>query len=253
MYETTANNSDTQLDVSAFIDQRNQAFINHAKAQLKNLDQYSTEALEWLMMEHYQFSFRNTTFLADAAELTGSFDTDAVQKELIRNHAEENGHAIIYKKALKKIGVDIDTRTEFPSTTHFLDTIGEIVGREPSTVLGAMFATETAAIFEHEVFLEISNEVLKRRKLEEEGKKLVWFHEMHLSGVEQSHRDELGVFLQGLPLDKTVVEKDGHRPTINTQQAVTGAELAIEAMTKWWADLLDQIRADSKTRDFATA
>ncbi|MEK8021079.1 MAG: iron-containing redox enzyme family protein [Candidatus Parabeggiatoa sp.] len=237
--------SATKMDVAAIIDHRNQEFIDNAKEQLKNLDQFTTEALEWIMMEHYQFSLRNTKFLASAAELTGSFDTEAVKKELIRNCGEENGHAPMYKAALKKIGVDIETRDEFPSTTHFLDTIGELVDGEPSAVLGMMFATETAAIFEHEVFLDISNEIIKRRNLADKGTDLVYFHEMHLSGVEQSHREELGVFLRGLPVDQPVANKEGDRPTIYTQQAITGAKQAIAAMTTWWADLLAELNARS--------
>lgn len=250
MSETMINN--TQMDVEAFIDLRNREFIDNAKAQLKNLCQYSTEALEWLMMEHYQFSFRNTQFLADAAETAVGFDTDAVQKELTRNLKEENGHAVIYKAALKQVGLDVDARVEFPSTTHFLDKIGELSNTEPSAVLGTMFATETAAIFEHEVFRDITEEVLKRRNLLNDGKKLIWYHDMHLGGVEQSHRDELGVFLRGLPLDQTV-EKEGDRPTINARQSVVGAERAIEAMAQWWADLFTELHAISSTQKVTTA
>jgi len=243
----------TTTDVAKAIDHCNQKFIDNAKKQLKDLDQFSTEALEWLMMEHYQFSLRNTKFLADAAELTGAFDTDAVKQELTRNYKEENGHAAMYKAALKKIDINIETRNEFLSTTHFLDSIGELVDGVPSAVLGAMFATETAAIFEHEVFLDISNEVIKRRNLGDKGKDLVYFHEMHLSGVEQSHREELGIFLHGLPIDQPIVEKQGIRPTIHTQQALTGAEKAIDAMTVWWDDLLAEIKAASKKQSYAMA
>jgi hypothetical protein len=238
-----------QIDVITLIDHINQEFIDNAKAQLKDLDQFSTEALEWLMMEHYQFSFRNTKFLMDAAELSGAFDTDAIKKELTRNYKEENGHAVIYKDALKKIGIDVETREEFPSTTHFLNTIGELVESEPSAVLGTVFATETAAIFEHQVFREISLEVIKRRNTGKQGDKLVWFHDMHLAGVEQSHRDELGVFLYGLPLDQVVIEKEGNRPTINTQQVLTGAKQAIEAMIAWWTDLLAEIKVVSDNQN----
>lgn len=242
MSETVTNA--TKTDVETYIDSRNLAFIDEAKSQLKNLNQYSTEALEWLMMEHYQFSFRNTQFLADAAEVAAGFDTDAVQKELTRNLREENGHAVIYKAALKQVGLDVETRVEFTPTTSFLDTIGELSAAQPSAVLGTMFATETAAIFEHEVFRDVTEEVLKRRNLMDEGKKLIWYHDMHLGGVEQSHKDELGIYLKGLPLNQ-VVDNEGDRPTIDTRQAVAGAEQAIKAMTQWWADLFGELRAIS--------
>ncbi|OUD12277.1 hypothetical protein [Thioflexithrix psekupsensis] len=148
--ENTAN-----MEVAALIDINNQVFIDANKARLADLSQYSTEALEWLMMEHYQFSFANVQFLTDAAKKAAGFDTDAVNKELLRNCAEESGHAVMYRAALKKVGCDVGQRVEFVPTTKFLATIDELSNGEPSSVLGAMFATETAAIFEHEVFRDI--------------------------------------------------------------------------------------------------
>ena len=228
------------------IDQQNYAFINAVKAQLADLQPYTTTALEWLMLEHYQFSFRNTKFLATAAAVTESFDTEAIHKELLRNLAEENNHAAIYKAALKQIDLDVDTRKEFKSTTIFLESIGRLSSGMPSCVLGTMFATETAAIFEHEVFKDISEEVLRRRGLKECGQQLVGFHDMHLSGVEQSHRNELGVFLEGLEFD-AIVERELDRPTIDTAQVVDGAEQAIAAMKTWWSDLLTEARLISQS------
>jgi hypothetical protein len=226
------------------IDNANNDFISHVKSQLRDLTPYTTASLEWLMLEHYQFSFSNTRFLAKAAAATESFDTRAVHEELKRNLAEENNHAAIYKAALMQIDLDVDSRIEFMSTSKFLETMDQLSIQLPSSVLGTMFATETAAIFEHEVFKDISEEVLRRRGLEDTGKQLVWFHDMHLSGVEQSHRNELGVFLQGLDFE-TVVQRRDDRPTIDTHQVAEGAEHAIEAMRLWWADLLAEIKAKS--------
>jgi hypothetical protein len=236
--------SESKACVYSEIDRLNYAFINDCKAQIADLGPYTTAALEWLMLEHYQFSFRNTKFLATAAAVTETFDTDAIHKELLRNLAEENNHAAIYKAALKQIDLDVDTRKEFKSTTVFLDIIGRLSSGMPSSVLGTMFATETAAIFEHEVFKDVSEEVLRRRGLEARGQQLVGFHDMHLSGVEQSHRNELGIFLEGLEFD-TIVERQFDRPTIDTTQVVVGAEQAIAAMKTWWSDLLTEARAAS--------
>ncbi len=196
------------------------------------------------MVEHYQFSYRNTKFLA-AADVIMAFDTDAVNKELERNRGEENGHAVMYKAALKNIGVDVETRKEFPSTSRFLEGVGDLCLRDPSVVLGMMFATETAAIFEHEVFRDVSKEVIARRKAGSKGDPLVYFHDRHLSGVEQSHREELGVFLRGLDKASPVAPRDGERPTIEPPKAMAGAEQAIGAMRAWWADLLAEVRARS--------
>ena len=209
------------MDIATVIDQRNNTFIERAKQQFLDLARFTTEALEWLMMEHYQFSLANTRFLAAAADRASAFDTDAIEKELTRNCEEENGHAAMYTAALRKIGVNVKTRTEFASTSQFLSTIGGLVARDPSSVLGTMFATETAAIFEHEVFLDISREVIRRRKIADEGADLLHFHAMHLGGIEQSHRDELGVFLH-VPPDRGVATRDGERPTIYPHLVVAG-------------------------------
>lgn len=236
-------------DIAGTIDRRNHRFISSAKDRLRDLGPYSTEALEWLMVEHYQFSFANTRFLATSAAVTRGFDSDAVAQELTRNCAEEDGHAVMYRAALRKVGIEVEARREFSSTTAFLTAIGRLVDRSPSAVLGTMFATETAAIFEHEVFLDISREVITRRGSGLRGKALLHFHEMHLGGVEQSHRDELGVFFNGVPIDQELVARAGDRPTIAPRQALEGAFAAIEAMEVWWADLFAEI-ADRSVRDW---
>ncbi|MCX6049602.1 MAG: DUF3865 domain-containing protein [Chloroflexi bacterium] len=235
-----------QLDVEKTIDQWNAAFTENARKPLQDLSQYSTESLEWLMMEHWQFSFRNCEFLWNSAQTTGAFDTDAVKKELIRNYEEESGHAAMYKAALKKVGSDVEAREEFVPTTKFLDAIGELCLREPSVVLGTMFATETAAIFEHQVFKAISEEVIARRAAEAAGKPLVGFHDLHLDGVEQSHKDELGIFLRGLYQDQAVVAAEGIRPTIRPQQALEGGKAAVELMKEWWVNLFAEMKEKNK-------
>ena len=236
------------MDIAELIDAENKVFIDKNKTRLSNLSNYSTEALEWLMMEHFQFSFANVHFLTEASEKTAAFDTTAVQEELVRNCAEENGHAAMYRAALKKVDCDVDEREEFAPTTEFLDTIEALSTAEPSAVLGTMFATETAAIFEHEVFRDISKEVIKHRGWGDTGKDLVWFHDMHLSGVEQAHREELGVFLRGITTDSQIAEKDGDRPTIDTHQALAGAKAAVKVMGSWWDKLLEEATAASQAK-----
>lgn len=236
----------TGIDLEKTIDAWNEEFTSNARLPLADLSQYTTESLEWLMMEHYQFSFRNTIFLKDAAETVGAFDTDAIQKELIRNYKEENGHAAMYKAALKRIGSDVETRAEFAPTSQFLASVGELCKREPSFVLGTMFATETAAIFEHQVFKAVSLEVVARRKAGAEGKPLIYFHQMHLDGVEQSHKDELGIFLRGVSVDEAVVAQEGNRPTLNPQQVLAGGKQAVDLMKTWWNQLFTELRAQNR-------
>jgi len=236
-----------QMEVATIIEQVNQKFIDTNKSRLADLSLYSTEALEWLMMEHYQFSFANVHFLTIAAERTGDFDTKAIQEELVRNCEEEDGHAAMYSAALKKVDCDVAERKEFTATTKFLATIEELMVREPSSVLGSMFATEAAAVFEHEVFRDITAELTKRHNWSTaQAGRLKLFHDMHLSGVEQSHRDELGIFLRNITPAQGVVAQEGERPTIDTNQALNGAQEAIDTMKIWWDSLMAELVTKSQ-------
>jgi hypothetical protein len=224
--------------VAGRIDLENLQFTSNVKARLSTLGRFSACSLEWLMVEHYQFSKRNTEFLAQAAETALQLATPAVALELRRNLAEESGHARMYRRALLEIGVDTELRAPFAPTATFFDALSALVAPEPSTMLGAMYATETAAIFEHEVFRDISEEVMARKDIVWEGARLKYFHDMHLSGVEQSHKDELGIFLtmpQGAPTRAAAGE-------VNGDLAYQGATRAIQAMRWWWSALLDQIK-----------
>lgn len=233
-------------DVADILDQKNNAFTREAKAQLADLSIYSSEALEWLMAEHFQFSFRNTEFLMNSANTTGGFDTPGVKEELLHNYDEEKSHAEMYRRALAKVGVDVAERQEFKPTTEFLDYVGTLCEREPSSVLGTMFATETAAIYEHEVFKAISEELIRRREHGTKGKPLVAFHDLHLDGVEQAHREDLAIFLRNFDPTVEVAEREGDRPTIKPAAALEGGNLAIDAMVKWWEQLFAELRARSQ-------
>ncbi len=240
------------LDIEKTIDHWNAQFTGNRRQPLRELDQYSTEGLEWLMMEHYQFSFRNCEFLWNSAQTTGGFNRDSVKSELVRNYKEESGHAAMYKAALKKVGSDVETRKEFKPTTEFLDSLGELCKQEdPSFVLGMMFATETAAIFEHQVFRDVSVEVIARSGAGDSGKPLVAFHDLHLDGVEQSHKDELGIFLRGLYPGAVEVPAEGVRPAIRPDRALEGGRTAINLMDDWWGHLFAVL--NEKRAQLATA
>lgn len=225
--------------IAEHLDAENLAFTAPVKAELANLSEYPTDSLVWLMVEHYQFSSRNTSFLARAADIAkGLAGGEAAEAELRRNLAEENGHAAMYKAALTRIGIAVDERLEFPPTTYFFYRIGALLEKNSSYMLGAIYATETAAIFEHEVFLDISKEIIRRGNFaNKEGVPLVAFHEMHLSGVEQSHKDELGIFLQNVHPEQVGATEIGVTPS----EALKGGQAAIAAMRQWWQDLLGPI------------
>lgn len=223
---------------SAAIDAVNLRFTSHVKNQLKELDAFSDDALEWLMLEHYQFSSTNPGFLATASTATQRLAPSGVAAELLRNFREEGGHAAIYKRALAEIGSPVETRRTFAPTQAFLAAIERLTQGTPSQILGTMYATETAAIFEHEVFWDLSRELCRRRGIEWETTTLKHFHDMHLEGVEQSHKDGLGIFIDRPDACGDV----GDGEPIDAAQVTEGADAAIGTMTAWWEALLDEAR-----------
>lgn len=221
------------IRTSTVLDKQNQNFTLEVKSELKDLRLFSEEALIWLMLEHYQFSARNCSFLSKAAEMTSVLDNKMVSEELRRNLNEENGHALMYKRAFKEMGIDVADRQAFSPTEEFFNHIEHIISQNPYATLGALYATETAAIFEHEVFFDIGCEVFMRRSLNWQSSKLKAFHDLHLNGVEQGHKDGLESFVNDEKTDEAEIRK--------------GALDATQAMKTWWDKLL--IRASHMSRE----
>jgi hypothetical protein len=219
--------------LSALIDDRNDAFTSAVKARLlPAVPSLPESTLEWLVMEHYQFSCANVGFLRAGVRSTACLSEKGVAAELDRNAGEEDGHAEMYKQGMLEVGTEMDRRTEFAPTTEFLRRVGELCAPNPSRALGALYATETAAIFEHETLFDVCTEICRQRGVPYEGSLIKHFHDIHLSGgVEQGHKDGLAVFVDA-PDDAAsdpIVPADVHE----------GALAAIDAMEAWWADLLE--------------
>jgi hypothetical protein len=233
--------------LTAKIDKKNYEFTLEIKQYLKiNVPKLSEESLAWLMLEHYQFSLRNTSFLYTAAQTAKQLEEKGVQKALMHNYDEETGHDAIYKKALGKIGIDIEKRVKFKSTTQFFDKIQSLISTDPSYALGTIYATETAAIFEHEVFKDMSLELINRRNLDiERGVDLIAFYDLHLDGVEQAHKDDLGQYvnMQQTASGESQIQK------IETGKLETAALEAIDAMIVWWNDLLSEVKKISESAE----
>jgi hypothetical protein len=215
------------------IDQTNDEFTSGVKERLRDLPALPEQTLEWLTMEHYQFSFANAGLLQSAVTSTERLSDKGVSAELRRNLEEEDGHAPMYKRGMLEIGTDFDARADFAPTAEFLSALAELASTSPSRALGALYATETAAIFEHEVFFDICHELCERRGVQWEGSTIKAFHDIHLAeGVEQGHKDGLAVFVDGPNTDSS-----GEKP-INRQDVLAGANEAIDVMRAWWRALL---------------
>ncbi|GHH79002.1 hypothetical protein GCM10018793_30630 [Streptomyces sulfonofaciens] len=228
--------------LSALIDAENDAFTKAVKGQLlESLPQVDTESLEWLVMEHYQFSFANKALLQKAVDCTRKLADTGVSIELQRNVDEEDGHAPMYKKGMLEAGTDMDSRVEFPPTTRFLAGVDALCAPNPSRALGSLYATETAAIFEHEVFHEICKEIADRRGFTYEGSLIKRFHDIHLEdGVEQGHKDGLAAFV-----DLGPDAADGDGEPIDMDEVRKGALEAIAIMRTWWDALLKKSLGES--------
>ncbi|MBK8014833.1 MAG: hypothetical protein IPK13_26250 [Deltaproteobacteria bacterium] len=219
------------------IDTKNEQWISATKRRLADLSVFSEAQLEWLSMEHYQFSAANKGFLERAIEATSDLCNPGVATELTRNLHEEDGHAPMYKRGMLEVGTDFDRRVEFRPTTEFLATLERLSSDPGSRALGTLYATETAAIFEHEVFFEICREICHRRNAPWEGTTIKAFHDLHLDGgVEQSHKDGLSVFLTAC----TPPNGSGLRP-LDEDEIYEGAIAAIDAMKHWWTLLIDAV------------
>lgn len=111
----------------------------------------------------------------------------------------------------------------------------------PSRALGALYATETAAIFEHEVLFEICREISDRRGFPYEGSLIKRFHDIHLEdGVEQGHKDGLAAFVDLDQTGATFTEGEA----IDREVVRQGGLDAIQIMEVWWDALLGKALAE---------
>ncbi|MBV9822810.1 MAG: DUF3865 domain-containing protein [Actinobacteria bacterium] len=226
----------TAVRLSERIDTVNDEFTERVKGWLlQRLPDLPTEVLDWLVKEHYQFSSTNVELLGLARDATAGLTDQGARIELERNIGEESGHAVMYRKAMGEVGTDVDEHTEFEPTTVFFDKIRRLSTENPSCSLGTFYATETAAIFEHQVFDEISREICQRRGLSYQGSRIKKFHDIHLDeGVEQGHKDGLAAFVD-------VAVPDAGAGDLDSAEVERGAYAAIEAMVVWWDALLAEV------------
>lgn len=216
------------------LDERNNQFTLKVLNYFHALEKFSTPYLEWLSMEHYQFSLNNTRFLMMAHHQTQSLNEKGVSAELLANYNEEKNHAQMYQHALSKIGLNVSNRMPCSATKSFFTQLEMMIQRNASRTLGVMYATETAAIFEHVLFKKISEEICQRQNLPFENSRIKQFHDLHLDGVEQAHKDELGVFITPA---FTQEEGDPHTH-IQENEIRVGALEAIDSMEAWWFSLI---------------
>jgi heme oxygenase len=209
-------------------------FANLIRPRLTDLHHISESDLEWIILEDFQFSSTNLHFLSLSAEMTDQLLEKGISSELRENLSEENTHAKIYQIALAEIGTDIAKHQEFIPSTQLFKNLENLIKLSPSHALGAIYAMEGSALFGSEVFNAISRELVTRRGIDYEKTKLKAFHKLHLSGVEQAHRDDLGAFIDAAEKQDT--------STIKIADVWKGASGAIDAIIKYADSMFTKIK-----------
>ena len=191
------------------------------------------DQIERIVLEAHQVSVYNPPILTAAVKSSEVFAEKGIKAELVENLEEEQGHAALYEKGLGNIGTDVSARTPWPASDALFKRVFDLMDDGPSSMLGAMYASEAIALFESETLRELARELTVRRgfKPEVEGRRVIAFHDMHLGGVEQAHKDGLGQYLHTNPVD-------GEGEAVDLAAAWNGAKGALDAIYTWWVHLL---------------
>ncbi len=201
----------------------------------EDMSKFSLQYLKWISLEHFQFSFTNPSLLLTAAQICEDLDDKKVSDELYHNLEEEQGHWQMYRKALSELGIESSQHINFKPTNAFFKKIREELLKGPSNALGTMYAIEATSVFEHEIFRKISFEIIDRGYDNLNGSSLLAFHDLHLSGVEQAHRDELGKLID-LYGENSATNLS--KSEICIQTILASSYSILDDMCLWWEALL---------------
>jgi hypothetical protein len=200
------------------------AFVTSVKLQAASVC-FSQQASVWLMLELFQFSKRNPALLLKGAKVLGGLDDHRMADTLFENYQEESTHPVIYERCLREWDIHVESRRDFQATDQFLHDLMSIVETGPSMALGALYATESAALMEHQILNELARNLSVTKGIHYEGSGLAQFHGLHLNGVEEAHARALGAFIQ---TDDTALDQSA---------VIRGTEKAVKAMATWWQAL----------------
>jgi len=169
-----------------------------------------------------------------ATSTNNSQSVPALSAELRRNYEEEIGspseasHFAVYNQGLlESFGFRADEYIVSSATNRFLKTLLNLVeSGTASSICGVFYATEASAIPELELICDITDLYSKRQDGCQKTKTLSNFFDLHLNGVEQGHKDGLGLFIN--QYDKY---------NLNLSEIRTGFFAAVEAMKTRWTSL----------------
>lgn len=232
MTETTTS-TPLAREIDAYCD----TLTDEVGSVLGDFSGLTDDQIERIVLEAHQVSVYNPPILTAALNSSKVFAQKGIYEELLENLEEEQGHAALYEKGLGKIGTDVSQRTPWPASDALFAKVFELMDESPSSMLGAMYASEAIALFESETLRELARELTRRRGLDPdvEGKRVTAFHDLHLGGVEQAHKDGLGQYLHTNPVD-------AEGEAIDVKDVWTGAKGALDAIYTWWVHLVPGIK-----------
>ena len=200
-----------------------------------------------MLKEHTVFSKQNVIFLQQSILCTAP--VQPLSAELRRNLDEELGydeehgenHYELYIKGLKEeLGIDVTNYLPSYHTSAFMGRMLELSNSgNVEIACGAIFASEAAAVPELELMRSIASSYSKQvlgHDIEMLGL-LKNFYDMHLSGVEQAHREGLAHFIREY-------EKYG----LNLEKLQSGFHNALNGMSKWWDELISSTQENRDRR-----
>lgn len=217
--------SSTTSKLADRIDDYVEPLATKTQKRLERMGEFSDAALERIVFEGQRVSIQNPPILKAAVDKSKAMVESGVYDELLENYEEEKTHPEMYRKAVEQIGSDLSKRTPWPTADALFQCVYELVDKSPSTMLGSMYASESVALFESQALLDVGKELIKRRGVGTKGRNLVAFHELHLSGVEQEHKDGLGQYL-----DSTKSEGGA---AVDQDDVWEGAVKTVDAIDAW--------------------
>lgn len=209
-------------------------------SEMLDISSLTEDQLIYILKEHTVFSKQNTIFLEQG--MLRAQEIEELSAELKRNLDEEIGldedhgehHYLLYVDGIRK-DLQLDTANHTPShaTCAFIGSMLDLsTSYSVSKICGAIYASESVAIPELEIMKDIT-----QRYAEKSGatslKRLNHFYDMHLSGVEQAHRDGLSEIVFDY-------KRNGMKP----DEIMEGFEGAINSMLVWWESINSSIREE---------
>lgn len=205
------------------------------------IDRLDATDLRFLLCEHTIFSKQNVVFLEQAHRRTAA--VAPLADELKRNLDEELGHDeahgehhyMLYTRSLRdEAGVDVTGYRPTSNTCAFMGRMLELsTAARLETICGSIFASETVAVPELDLMRRVAAAYAERAagRAPSDMPRLMHFYDMHLSGVEQAHRDGLAEFL-----------RDHARYGLDLGVLSRGFEAALTGMATWWSGLATDLR-----------